>query len=429
MTTIVPLPATRVVETPDWRSWVTPRPLRQAPIHRWFVFPHSFSAEIVQALVAEWNLGSADLLVDPFVGAGTTLVAAQDIGVPAFGCDLSPLSAFATRAKTARPSAGGVQRAWATVRRQLGTHRPLPPTNRGDHELLSRAFEPRTLAVLEAAYSQIVTVVDDPAKRDVLILALLGVLPRFSKLVSKGGWLAQTQPLFRSDEFAEAMSTQVAMIRTDLENATPPKADACACVADARWLPLPSNAAAGIITSPPYLNRHDYTRVFGVELAFGFLDEQKTKALRYQSFASHPEARPRRPDLGGYREPDQLTALIAEIASRITDRRESWRIPTMLTGYFQDLYCSTREIARVLRPGATAAMVVGNVRYCGVALEVDRFLCEIAVQAGLVPREVRIARLRGNSAQQMGLYGREPARESVVLLTKALQGGRTHVKV
>jgi hypothetical protein len=175
--------------------------------------------------------------------------------------------------------------------------------------------------------------------------------------------------------------------------------------------------ATAVVTSPPYPNRHDYTRVFGVELAFGFLNEQQTKNLRYQSFSSHPEAKPDRPDFSGYEEPTELKELITEIRKRISDPRAKDRIPAMLTGYFQDLYCSTREIARVLRPGAKAAIVIGNVRYCGLTLEVDRFLCEIAHQAGLTPMEIRVARHRGNSAQQMGVYGREAARESVVLLT------------
>jgi hypothetical protein len=383
------------------------------------VFPHSFSAELVDALIAEWKLGGADLLVDPFVGAGTTLVAAQGVGVPAFGCDLSPLAAFAARAKTGHPTAHSLERTWARISQRLDNSRPRPPDGRP--KLLSRAFEPRILALLETAYARIATRVHDPAERDVLALALLGVLPRFSSLVSKGGWLAQTQPALGPGQLAEAMSGQITMICADLERTPPPKADAHVCIADARWLPLPSDAATAVVTSPPYPNRHDYTRVFGVELAFGFLNEQQTKTLRYQSFSSHPEAKPYRPDLSGYEEPTELFGQIAEIRSRITDPRAKDRIPAMLTGYFQDLYCSMREIARVLRSGAPAAIVIGNVRYCGLTLEVDRFLCEIAVQAGLTPTEIRVARHRGNSAQQMGVYGREPARESVVLLTK--QGG------
>jgi hypothetical protein len=38
------------------------------------VFPHSFTSELVHALIKEWDLASHDHIVDPFVGAGTTLL-------------------------------------------------------------------------------------------------------------------------------------------------------------------------------------------------------------------------------------------------------------------------------------------------------------------------------------------------------------------
>ena len=123
----------------------------------------------------------------------------------------------------------------------------------------------------------------------------------------------------------------------------------------------------------------------------------------------------------GYNEPPELSRRIDEIGERLTDPRAKYRIPKMLHGYFTDLYCCLREMARVLEPGGHAALVVGNVRYCGLSIEVDKFLSAIGEQAGLRPSEIRVARLRGNSAQQMGLYGREVARESVVIFTKGTQ--------
>lgn len=62
--------------------------------YSWFTFPHSYSAELVAELLREWELGPNNLVLDPFVGAGTTLVACQDADIPSIGIDLShwPLS-------------------------------------------------------------------------------------------------------------------------------------------------------------------------------------------------------------------------------------------------------------------------------------------------------------------------------------------------
>jgi len=37
-------------------------------------------------------------------------------------------------------------------------------------------------------------------------------------------------------------------------------------VADARKIPLGDNIAGIVFTSPPYLNRYDYTRIYALEL-------------------------------------------------------------------------------------------------------------------------------------------------------------------
>ena len=112
---------------------------------------------------------------------------------------------------------------------------------------------------------------------------------------------------------------------------------------------------------------------------FDFLDWKRLRELRYQSFHSHPEARPQRPSADEYEPPDGL------------------------------------EEARVCRDGANVAVVVGNARYSGSVIRVDEYTAELGERVGLVCREIRAVRWRGNSAQQMGRYGRVASRESVVL--------------
>ncbi len=92
--------ADKYQERLQYRRWVTPQPLAHAPVHRWFTFPHSFSREMVWELIDEWGLGPEDHILDPFVGAGTTLVAAKERGISATGVDLSPLATFVSRVKT-----------------------------------------------------------------------------------------------------------------------------------------------------------------------------------------------------------------------------------------------------------------------------------------------------------------------------------------
>ena len=181
-------------------------------------------------------------------------------------------------------------------------------------------------------------------------------------------------------------------------------------IADARVMPAPDANYSAVITSPPYPNRHDYTRIFGVELMFAFHDWNTNRALRYQTFHSHPEAHPKRPSAEEYKPPEALETIVRDVSDK--------RMQRMLNGYFLDMYLCLCEVARVCRHGARAAFVVGNAQYNGRPVLVDEFTAEIGEQAGLTCKEIRAVRWRGNSAQQMGKYGLKAARESVVMFEK-----------
>jgi adenine-specific DNA methylase len=60
------------------------------PVHRWFRFSAGFSAQWVETAIAKAKeLGNVTVL-DPFAGAGTTLLAAEKIGVECYGIEAHP---------------------------------------------------------------------------------------------------------------------------------------------------------------------------------------------------------------------------------------------------------------------------------------------------------------------------------------------------
>lgn len=404
----------RVTESPTWSKWVTPRAAREQPIHRWHVFPHSFTDRLVHTLIDEWKLDGHDAVLDPFADAGTTLVAAKSRGVPASGYDLSPLAVLISNVKAADFSRDRLQRAWLALRRALVLDRPVADV-RDYPSLVRKALPFGLLEAFDTVAARIDRLRCPSSERDFFRLALISVIPRFSRAVATGGWLRWSNHKKDDGTVKDAFVAQVEMMLSDLP-ADPPDGDGHrgswnASVADARMLPDADGSCTAVITSPPYPNRHDYTRVFGVELMFAFLDWQGNRALRHQSFHSHPEARPKRPSADEYVAPARL--------ERSIDHVKDPRIFRMLQGYFLDMYLCLREIARVCRRNAKIALVVGNARYDSGAILVDEFTAELGERAGLACQEIRAVRWRGNSAQQMGRHGRVASRESVVLFEKA----------
>ena len=399
----------RVTESTTWRRWVTPKQARDQPIHRWFLLPHSFTADLVDALVDEWRLDGSDRILDPFVGAGTTVVAAKGCGIPCSGYDLSPLAVLASKTKAATLCRSRLKSAWLALDAVLDVG--IQQDSREHYpELVKNALPGRRLEEFENIARCIGGTPCQPEERDFFRLALIALIPRFSYAVANGGWLRWLSQSVGNEPVVDAFKARVEMMLSDLRDNEFINGSWEVGLSDARSLPDGDGTYTAVITSPPYPNRHDYTRVFGVELMFGFLDWERLRELRYQSFHSHPEARPERPAADEYEPPATLEDVISDLKDR--------RIQSMLRGYFLDMYLCLREIARVCRAGANVAVVVGNARYAGKAIHVDEYTAELGERAGLSCQEIRVIRWRGNSAQQMGRYGRQASRESVVLFKK-----------
>src|SRR3990167_2694120 len=62
----------------------------KTPIHRWFAYPAGYSHKLVQEKILENALTKDSLVADPFVGTGTTSLAARMAGVPSLGIEAHP---------------------------------------------------------------------------------------------------------------------------------------------------------------------------------------------------------------------------------------------------------------------------------------------------------------------------------------------------
>jgi tRNA G10 N-methylase Trm11 len=397
-----------------WRAWVTPKPLRSAPIHRWYAFPHSFTGELVGALIDEWGLDSGDHLADPFVGAGTTVLAARQKVVPATGYDLSPFAVFITRVKLQQYDARRAAELWGQLHSAIRSIKRVE-TNGHFPTLVKKALPSGLLGTFVSIDNAIDALPTTQKYKNLFRLALLAVIPRFSRAVATGGWLKWIGNRTRGTGVRTAMALRVQQMLQDIEATEKSRVSACGAIeADARRLPADDQQFSAIITSPPYPNRHDYTRVFGVELMFGFLNWEQTRDLRYQSIHSHPEGRPHRPNYDDYQAPRKLTNALVRMRRANLDPK----ILEMLAGYFIDMHLCLKECQRVVASGGRIAFVVGNAQYRGVPLKVDELIGEIGTALGLEAEKIIAVRLRGNSAQQMGEFGRKPSRESVVIFRR-----------
>ncbi|MDH7486754.1 MAG: DNA methyltransferase [Anaerolineae bacterium] len=396
---------------------VTYVPNKDEPRYRWYRYKEAFSRQLVVNLLQEWQLPPGVLVFDPFAGCGTTLLACQELGYPSLGVDILPLAVFITGVKLRRDYQADELEAAAEYLLSLpfqDNGKQLPRVH-----IIDLAFSEETQRRL-VFYRDAILERFSPPARDFLLLALLSILEQVSYTSKDGQFLRLVSR--RPKPVEEALREQLHKMITDLRRevfllAGQPLAASRVLEGDARALPLDNSydgTVGAVITSPPYLNRYDYSRTYALELCMGFVNSfEELRDVRHRLLRSHIESRPAPTDAV------RLPALDEILQQLAIKKLNNERIPIMIKGYFEDMNLALKELSRLLSPGGRVALVVANARFEGEMVPVDLLLSEIAASHGLITEEIRVTRYKGNSSQQMNKYGRVPVRESIALWRKA----------
>lgn len=118
-----------LIEAAQSRAPVSLGRRRTSSTHEFYRYPARFSPEIARSVIRLFS-EEADLVLDPFVGGGTTAVEAMLAGRRSIAADLNPLATFVTRVKTNPMSAQQRAEALAWVEAapdRLMLNRPPPP--------------------------------------------------------------------------------------------------------------------------------------------------------------------------------------------------------------------------------------------------------------------------------------------------------------
>ena len=289
------------------------------------------------------------LVVDPFCGSGTTLVEARRLGRHALGSDLNPLALELSWLKTSAFGRGFAEllgadaaaiAAFADERRQskAGPLRRYPRQTR-------EVFPVHVLLELDGLMHGI-RAVEDHDRRRALTLVLSSLLTKVSTQKSDSS-TQRTERRLRSGFAIQLFEDKTRELCRRLEryrrllpdpNYTPNLKRA-----DARRLSMIESGRVDlVVSSPPYPGVFDYLEHHRLRLAFLNLDAEQLH----------------RNEIGARRNYARL---------RFDDAVARWHA---------ELTPCLAEIARILRPGGHAALVLADTAVGGKALRADRLLAE-----------------------------------------------------
>ncbi|MBL7160753.1 MAG: hypothetical protein ISS93_02800 [Candidatus Aenigmarchaeota archaeon] len=338
----------------EWGPLATFVPNKKLPVYNWLYFKEGFSRELVFNLLDKFK---PSRVLDPFCGSGTTLLACKEKGVPSVGTDQLPIARLASRVKTGDWDPEKLREVLAGLTKVKFRRIPYQGP-------FKRFFQKNVLEDVLLFKEEISKVA--PPERDFLLLALTSTAMRISWAWKDGNVLKVKKhpvPPFRKFFMRRAKR----MIKEAVAFQGTGKTEVAESLKS-----VGGKTVDAVITSPPYLNQIDYSRVYSIE---DWLIDESSEGQQYLG----PESEGK---------------------------------------YFHDMGSVLKELFRVCKSGAWVGIVVGNAYFPQEdrIVESDLKLAELGEKADFKAKEILV--LNKRHALQRRTIKRGELRESLIILKK-----------
>lgn len=353
--------------------------------HGWHPFPAKFPPQLPGLFIEELTR-PGDLVLDPMMGSGTTLVEAARRERRAAGCDIDPLALLIAGAKLApipvvkaveigfgviESAKAKLARARAEVAEELDGL--FDPSSRA---FVDYWFQPETQLELMALLGEIRNIRPTKTRRFFEVAFSATIIAK-SGGVSLARDLAHTRPHRVNGKPApSAFNVFLRRIGGMVGGGEVSfRPDSKLRQASAASTGLPDNCADLIVTSPPYANNAiDYMRAHKFALVWFGHKVDDLSRLRAK-YLGHDSVR------GGCFAPFLLPRKCEDVLAALGAADE--KKAAALRRYFAEMSAVIREMRRVLKRNAAAVIVVGSSVLRGVDVETHNCLAAIGEAEGL----------------------------------------------
>ncbi len=331
--------------------------------HGIYTYPAKFIPQLAAKVISEHSRKN-NIVIDPFMGSGTTVIEALINNRIGIGVDINEIAVLVAKVKSTPIDFKLLENEYSKLIFELKDkfQKEIKSGEQNGMSLPDRVdywFKPHIKERLVIILNSILKIAHSDIK-DLFFVIFAQILKSCSIWLQKSvkptrdlnkkeidplykfEWQAK-RVLKKYNEFDKALPKEV---RNDIDNYRIIKNS------DSRNLPCEDRKAALIVTSPPYVTSYEYADLHQLPLLwFGFLNE--LSSFRKKFIGS------------SFRERNKIN-LQSKTAEKIVSNLGKNKKSREVENYFADMLESFIEMKRVLKKGGKAAIVIGNTKLQGV---------------------------------------------------------------
>lgn len=388
--------------------------INQSPIHNWYFFTLGYSPKFVDYIIKSKKISKKNVILDPFVGSGTTIVEAKLQGIKSLGIDANDFMVFASKVKAnwnldvseikvendrilrnVQPIISFLSKI-KNQRKITDFVDDIKHTDVSISDELLEIFKRNYISEIPIkkiiALRSEIDKVNNQELQDLFRLALSSIMVPSSNIKYGPGF--GIGKIKEDVDVIKLFSEKMARIINDIEftKTLGKTASSSIYLGDSRNLTkfFDEESIDYMITSPPYPGEHEYTKHTRLELALmkmaastSELREIKQRMIRSGTLNIYHTDK----EVNRIRNFEEIKDIMDKIDHRIviTNGTSGFeKLYSRVVGeYFGGMFTFLEELYSVLKENGTASFLVGDSHgFKMVHIETGRLLGELAIEIG-----------------------------------------------